>query len=208
MSTSAIEPSRLRAARAALVYLAAALLCAALGAVYELFSHGVYSYFMLYAFLFPLAGGALPLLALSLSRRPFPGRLAFNLYNSGIAAWTVGSFFQGVLEIYGTTNRLTLVYWWAGAAFVAAGLALSLLPARRRRGPWENRKPQSPKGSGACETERCWPAVKPPRQNVRAASLVGWILSWASAILLWDRMGQIRRCRGGPEPWQNMSMFH
>ena len=42
---------------------------AVLGAVYELFSHGVYSYFMLYAFLFPLAGGALPLLALSLSRR-------------------------------------------------------------------------------------------------------------------------------------------
>ena len=33
------------------------------GAVYEHFSFGVYSYFMIYAFAIPLAGGALPFLA-------------------------------------------------------------------------------------------------------------------------------------------------
>ena len=33
------------------------------GAVYEHFSFGVYSYFMIYAFSIPLAGGALPFLA-------------------------------------------------------------------------------------------------------------------------------------------------
>ena len=41
-------------------YLAASIVIAAAAAVYGLFSHGVYSYFMTYAFMIPLLGGALP----------------------------------------------------------------------------------------------------------------------------------------------------
>lgn len=59
LSTSAID-ARERMARAGFFYLAVTLVCAAFGAVYEIFSHGVYSYFMLYAFAFPLCGGVLP----------------------------------------------------------------------------------------------------------------------------------------------------
>ena len=42
------------------IYLLVTILCAAFGAVYELFSHGVFSYYMLYAFGVPLLGGVLP----------------------------------------------------------------------------------------------------------------------------------------------------
>ena len=78
---------------------------------------------MIYAFVFPLAGGTLPFYALSFSQRQFfPERLSLNLYHSGIAALTVGSIFQGVLEIYGTTNRLVRVYGMLGIFFVCAGL--------------------------------------------------------------------------------------
>lgn len=106
--------------------------CAAFGAVYELFSHEVYSYFMLYAFLFPLIGGTLPFFILACSRVRLPDAIACKLYHAGIAALTVGSLFTGVLEIYGTTNRLTAVYWIVGAVLAAGGAGKYGLPLRTR----------------------------------------------------------------------------
>ena len=46
--------------RTGFVYLACGVSCAVVGAVYEYFSHGVYSFWMAYACLFPLVLGALP----------------------------------------------------------------------------------------------------------------------------------------------------
>ncbi len=112
------------------MYLGLSVLCALFGGVYECFSHQVYSYFMLYAFLIPLVGGACPFFALALSRRAAPGRPARNLYHSGLAAWTVGCLFRGALDIYGTTNHLINLYWIAGAALLALGILLYLLPMR------------------------------------------------------------------------------
>ena len=93
--------------------------------VYECFSHQVYSRFMLFAFLFPLLGGALPYALLArASRRAQPGVLNRCLYDSGLAALTAGSVFRGVLEIYGTTSRLGAVYWICGIALCSLGLAV------------------------------------------------------------------------------------
>jgi len=103
------------------VYLLVSIVCAAFGAIYELFSHEVYSYFMLYAFLFLLIGGTLPFFVLACSRVRLPDEIACGLYHAGIAALTVGSLFTGVLDIYGTTNRLTAVYWIVGAGLVVLG---------------------------------------------------------------------------------------
>ncbi len=112
-------------------YLLISLAVLLFGAVYEFFSHGVYSGFMLYAFAIPLTGGTLLCFVLDMSSaRYMPGRLVCNLYNSGIAALTVGCIFKGVLEIYGTTNRLIVVYWIAGFGLMGlagAGYGLSLL---------------------------------------------------------------------------------
>ncbi len=130
------DPGAIR--RWAFSYLLIALCCMLFGAVYERFSHGVYSGFMLYAFAVPLVGGTLLCFLLDqFSRTWMPGRLIRNLYHSGIAAWTVGCLFQGVLEIYGTTNRLTAVYWIVGFCFTAAaaaGYGLSVLWSARQRG--------------------------------------------------------------------------
>lgn len=117
-----------------LTYLGAALFCGIFSLVYEHFSHGVYSGFMVFLFLFPLAGGALPFGAIRLmGARCFPGRLALNLYHSGIAALTVGSCLQGVLEIYGTTSPYMPVYWIAGGALAGSGMVCFLLTASGRR---------------------------------------------------------------------------
>lgn len=134
LSTSELDALRRQLAKTGFVYLCLGLLCALLGAVYETFSHGVYSNFMVYAFLIPLTGGTFPFCAMAIyGPHLAPGRLSTNLYHSGIATLTVGSFFQGALEIYGTSNRLVRIYWVVGGALVLLGM-LAHLAGRLRRG--------------------------------------------------------------------------
>lgn len=121
MSTSAID-KRSRAAQTAFRYLIVSIACAAVGAIYEMFSHEVYSYFMLYAFMIPLVGGALPFLSMTLGRRcRCPQRVWRTVYHMGIATLTTGCFVRGILDIYGTTNGLVSVYWYVGCALVMVG---------------------------------------------------------------------------------------
>ncbi len=115
MYTSDIEKNKNRALKTSAIFLGASLITGLLGAIYELFSHEVYSYFMIYAFAFPLVGGTLPYLLLGLSKaKRYPNAVCRNLYHAGIATLTVGSIMRGVLDIYGTTNSLTNIYWFAG----------------------------------------------------------------------------------------------
>lgn len=107
MSTSATE-------RTAFVYLLTSAFTALFGGVYEVFSHGVWSGWMVYAFAFPLGLGAIPFLWLSLRKMPHPRPWLCRLHHAGVATLTVGSVMEGVLAIYGTTNRLTLAYWIVG----------------------------------------------------------------------------------------------
>lgn len=111
----------------ALLFVSAFL--ALFGAVYEAFSHGVYSGYMVFAFAVPLLLGALPYAALLLGKRP-PDRVFLNLWNAGIASLSVGCVFQGVLEIYGTTNALVVVYPVVGGTLLLLGIVHLLL--RRR----------------------------------------------------------------------------
>ena len=124
-------------------YLAASIIIAAAAAVYGLFSHGVYSYFMTYAFMIPLIAGALPHLAAAMrsadagsgERDTYerPGNTecethpenrkvlsAKDLQLALIVTLTAGSLLKGVLDIYGTTNRLLMAYPVIAAAMLAA----------------------------------------------------------------------------------------
>ena len=124
----------------ALYHLLAAIFCAVFGGVYELFSHGVYSLFMLYAFLIPLVLGTLPFLIIGLNTEKKTdedgaaaessaqtGRLnkySLRFWISGTVVLTVGCLLKGVLEIFGTTNRLIIVYPVAGVIFLILGLIM------------------------------------------------------------------------------------
>lgn len=115
-----------KGAKTTFVYLLISVFFALFGGVYERFSHGVYSYDMLYAFAYPLAGGAVPFLALGLIGK-WPGAIARTIWHCGIATLTVGSIIRGVLEIYGTTNGLTVCYGIAGWALLLVGITVELL---------------------------------------------------------------------------------
>lgn len=125
--TSDSKEQKPKMGKTAFIYLLTALFCILFGAVYEHFSHQVYSTGMIYAFVFPLAGGTLPFMVFALYQfQRLPGRLTLNLYHSGIAALTVGSIMTGVLEIYGTTNALLQCYWVTGIGLTCGGVMLYL----------------------------------------------------------------------------------
>lgn len=128
-------------------YLAASIVIAAAAAVYGLFGHGVYSYFMTYAFMIPLLCGALPHLAMALKAA---GTREENTVNDGdeqtgkeqsaaakifnakdmqlafIATLTAGSLLKGALDIYGTTNRLLIAYPVIAVLIMAALMAMMI----------------------------------------------------------------------------------
>lgn len=120
MSTSATE-------RTAFSYLLATILVAVFGGVYEVFSHGVWSAFMVYAFAFPLILGVLPFSWLALQKKPLPGVWSCRLHHAGVTTLTVGSVMEGALAIYGTTNHLTIWYWIVGCALLLTGLCSRIL---------------------------------------------------------------------------------
>lgn len=130
LSTSVTNRTLLKTA---FTYLLISIFVALFGAIYEAFSYGVYSNFMLYAFAFPLVGGCLPFFILGMWKYicigkehslclKAPNAITRNLYHSGIATLTIGSIIRGVLDIYGTTNYLSNYYW-------IVGIALSLVAA-------------------------------------------------------------------------------
>lgn len=128
MYTSDIKLNRNRASKTAFVYLLVSLFFVLFGAVYEIYSHEVYSYYMLYAFAFPLIGGTLVFNILSfLKLQKYPNAIARNLYHSGIVTLTVGSVVQGVLEIYGTTNALSDYYWSVGIVLIVIGVVAGIV---------------------------------------------------------------------------------
>ena len=112
--------------------------------IYGIFSHGVSSVFMSYAFLLPLSLIFFPkLLNLctgnrlwngSLKRKEEEGEknlflssLASFLWKSGVAVLTVGSLYKGVLDIYGTSGSFEWVYLVVGIVTLAAGGISALL---------------------------------------------------------------------------------
>ncbi|MBV6449425.1 MAG: hypothetical protein MHPDNHAH_00135 [Anaerolineales bacterium] len=107
------------ARKTAVVYLFATLFCIALNYVYSLFGHGVSSPFMSYAFVFSLVLGVVGFLLLD--RLNLNNRVAFNLYNAGIATLTVGSILRGIIDIAGADTVYPVYYFYVGAILVVAG---------------------------------------------------------------------------------------
>lgn len=125
LSISDINKQRKHFSKVGFIYLIFSIICIIFGAVYEHYSHGIYSYYMIYAFIFPLCFGTFPFITLSIyGYISFPKRISLNLYNSGIATLTVGSIMEGVLEIYGTENSLLRIFWIVGVLLFGSGLLI------------------------------------------------------------------------------------
>ena len=101
------------------IYVFTTLFCIAFNYVYSLFSHGVSSPFMSYAFVFSLVLGVVGFTVFG--RLNLDDRTAFNLYNAGIATLTVGSILRGTIDIAGADTTYPVYYFFVGTVFVAIG---------------------------------------------------------------------------------------
>ena len=96
------------------------------GQIYEHFSFGVISNYMIYAFLIPLILGLL-INTIIYFTKIVSSKMGSCLYNNGIITLTVGSILRGVLDIYGTTNMYLKIYLYAGVLLIIAGIILYII---------------------------------------------------------------------------------
>lgn len=110
-----------------LVYLLIAAFCVVFCLIYEQFSYGEHADCMRLMFLMPLLGGALPsgMMAYSRTRRK-GSRVAYNLWNSGIAVLASGCLIKGIIEISGRTSDYDMFYWVGGIALLLAAVIASM----------------------------------------------------------------------------------
>lgn len=110
-----------------LFYAVESLLILVIGAVYELFSHQVYSPFMYLMFMIPLLLGVLPNLAARLLDKSFiTSKDAKAAYKLGVLTLIFGSFLKGVLDIYGTSSVYPILYLPVAGLLLIVALGLEI----------------------------------------------------------------------------------
>ncbi len=114
------------------------IFCAVFGAIYEVFSHEVYSFYMIYAFMIPLVLGVFaPMLVMFRGKRAV-SPLSLSFWNMAVATFTVGSLYKGVIEIYGTTNKMAVIYPIAGATLILMAVITHFFCRQKQQIPIEN----------------------------------------------------------------------
>ena len=107
-------------------YLIFSSICLIFSSIYEVFSHQVYSMFMICAFLIPLILGA-GIYFILLKKNKFFNNISNELYKMSLYTFTFGSLMKGVLDIYGTTNSKLLVYLIIGGILFGVAIILQVL---------------------------------------------------------------------------------
>ena len=92
------------------IYLGISVFVFIFGQIYEYFSHGVYSIYMLYAFLIPFIGLFIPSLLNNIILKRTVSDNVTLPWKCGIATLSAGSIYKGILEIYGTSGTFEMVY--------------------------------------------------------------------------------------------------
>lgn len=116
------------------LYVGISIFCLIFSVIYSIFSHGVKSPYMTWLALIPAVLGAFPALVFRVVKKvPRPGRIAVNLYNSGVAAVTVSSLLRGIFEIAGTGSEYQVILMYIGLGFLILGILTYIMIPRVKR---------------------------------------------------------------------------
>ena len=135
------EKIKTKTLRSLYIYIGITIFIGLFGAVYEVFSHNVFSPAMYLAWLIPCFLGVGVYLALAFAPiDKVPGTLVECIYNFGVAMLAVRSIFIGVIEIYGTTNKamlatytvLSIVFLVVGGSAYIAVILYSIISSKRK----------------------------------------------------------------------------
>lgn len=94
--------------------------------IYEQFSHNVYSNYMIFAFLIPFSSSIIYFIIYRLKIN-ICSRESDDLLFASTITLTFGSLMQGVLDIYGTTNHLAVIYWYVGNSLLCLWVIVSII---------------------------------------------------------------------------------
>ena len=118
--------------KTALAYTGVTVFLLVFCAIYEIFSFGEHSTFMRMMFMIPLLGGCAPFLLMAVSQNPpSVSRLAFNLWNSGLAVRVSGCLVRGIIEISGRVCDYDHYYWIVSGVFLSLAFLCQLAAWRR-----------------------------------------------------------------------------
>ena len=118
--------------RTMLAYAGVTAFCLIFCAIYEIFSFGEHSLFMRTMFMIPLLGGAAPFGLMAASENPpSVSRVAFNLWNSGLAVRISGSLVPGIIEISGRVPDYDNYYWIISGIFLVLAFIIQIAAWRR-----------------------------------------------------------------------------
>ena len=135
------EKIKTKTLRSLYIYIGITIFIGLFGAVYEVFSHNVFSPAMYLAWLIPCLLGVGVYLALAFAPiDKVPGTLIECIYNFGVAMLTVRSIFIGVIEIYGTTNKamlatytvISIIFLVVGGSAYIAVILYSIISSKRK----------------------------------------------------------------------------
>ena len=97
-------------------YIIVSIVCLIASLIYEHFSHGVVSIFMLYACVVPFTAGVLKLI--------FNKILNSTLYRAGWITLLSYSYFRGALEIYGTDSKYLPIFLYVGIGMILLSITI------------------------------------------------------------------------------------
>ena len=109
-----------------IAYIGITAFIALFGFVYEQFSHNVHTFYMWFAWIWPLGFGVIPYLLLYLLPiKKVPGLISESIYNLGVALLTARSIYIGVIVIYNTTGEtMILIYTILSIVCLTLGVLL------------------------------------------------------------------------------------
>ena len=88
---------------------------------------------MMYAFIIPLILGTFVYFIIYISKgNKYLNNIGITIYNLSIITFTLGSIMKGVLEIYGTTNKLVSSYFIIGLILFILSILINIFYKERR----------------------------------------------------------------------------
>lgn len=101
------------------------------GLIYEMNGHGVYSFSMAHGFIFPLALGLVLNIIIYITKiDDLPSEFSSYMYNAGVATISMGGYFRGVLEIFGTTRDFYVITFnIVGYLLLVTGILAFIIPS-------------------------------------------------------------------------------
>lgn len=102
-----------------IIFICATIFLIIFNAIYSLFSHGVSSNAMIYAFVYPLVGVIVYTLLFFIN---WYDRVSYNLLNASIATISTGSILLGVNEIAGADTSYYKLFYLT--AYILCGISI------------------------------------------------------------------------------------